>query len=263
MSELVTIERIDQTAVVRLQRADQENRLNDEMFDALRRAALRLSDAPPATIIITGTEDLFCAGLDMSPANPTVARIEALARNRDTYALSELIRGLRTQLDLLGRVPCPTIAAIEGICHGAGLQLALTCDLRVASSTASFRLPETQMGALPFLGGLVRLSSLIGQTRTTDLVLTGREVDAPTLESWGVLNRVVPPGEALTRALELAQTLSKNSSQATKNALLAIRQLNGADGDTYEIESETGARTLSTGDFTEAVLAKFSTPKTP
>jgi enoyl-CoA hydratase/carnithine racemase len=257
VSELVTIERLEQAAVIRLQRLDRENRLDDEMFEALRRAALKLSDAPPAAIIVTGSEDLFCAGLDFSPSNPTVARIEALSRNRDTYALAELIRGLRAKLDLLGRVNCPTIAAIEGPCHGAGLQLALTCDLRVASSTASFRLPETQMGALPFLGGLVRLSRLIGHGRTTDLVLTGREIDAATLKDWGVLNRVVPSGHALESAMELAETISKNPPQATKNALLALRQLNGADSDTYDIESETGARTLSSGDFTEAVLSRL------
>ena len=255
MSELVNIEHIGKIAVVRLQRANRENRLNSDMFDGLRKAALKLSDAPPAAIVLTGTSEVFCAGLDLGPDNPTIARIHQLARAKDTYALAELIRGLRARLDLLSRVTCPTIAAIEGPCVGAGLQLALSCDLRVAASTAHFAMPETGFGALPFLGGLIRLSRLAGYGRAKDMVLTGRSANASTLESWGVVNRIAPTGEALAVALELADEVANKSPLATKNALLALRQLEDLGTEIFEVECETGARTLSSGQFSEAVLA--------
>jgi len=233
------------------------------MFEALRRAALRLSDAPPAAIVLTGNARVFCGGLDLSSDNPTMARIASLSSNRDTYALAEVIRGLRKQLDLLGRVTCPTIAAIEGPCVGAGLQLALTCDLRVASTSASFSTPETGYGALPFLGGLIRLSRLAGRARATDMVLTGRTLDAQTLESWGVLTRVVPAGEALSTALAMAEEIATKSPVATKNALLALRQLSAVSSDVFEVECETGARTLAAGEFTALTGASNPDDSTP
>lgn len=255
MSEFVTVERVGKTAVITLKRPDRNNTLSGDVFNELRKVALKLTDAPPSAIILTGSADLFSAGLDLHPDNPVVARIEALARSRDTYALSELIKRLRSSLDLLGRIPCPTVAAIEGECHGAGFQLALTCDLRVASNVATFALGETGYGALPFMGGMVRLSRLIGHSRAADMVLTGRQVDASVLEQWGVVNRVVPPGQAVIGAHSLIAKISKRSPRATKNALLALRQLAGDTAEHFDIESETGARTLATGDLTEGILA--------
>ena len=255
LSENVIVERVGTIAVVTLKRPDRSNTLSGDLFNDLRKAALKLSDAPPSAVILTGSDDLFSAGLDLHPDNPIVARMEALARAKDTYALSELIKRLRTSLDLLGRVTCPTIAAIEGKCHGAGFQLALTCDLRVASSEATFALPETGFGALPFMGGMVRLSRLIGHSRTADLILTGREVDAATMERWGVVNRIVPPGQSVIGAHSLIAKIGKNSPQASKNAVLALRQLAGDTTDDFDVESESGARTLATGHLTEGILA--------
>ncbi len=255
MSEYLNIEQVGTTAIVTLKRPDRENTLSGDVFNALRKTALKLTDAPPKAVILTGTDDLFSGGLDLHPDNPIIARMEALTRAGDTYALAELAKRLRSSIDLFGRINCPVVAAIEGKCHGAGFQLALACDIRIASKEATFALPETSYGALPFMGGMVRLSRLIGHSRTTDVVLSGRTIDAETMERWGVVNRVVPAGQAIIGAHAFLAKVAKNSPTATKHAVLGLRQLSQDAVEAFEVESETGARTLAAGDLTEGVLA--------
>ena len=105
--------------------------------------------------------------------------------------------------------PVPTIAAIEGYYLGGGLELALACDLRVASETSRLGLPEVKLGVFPAGGGTERLPRLIGEARARELIYTGEPVDAR--EAWriGLINRVVPEGEALTAAQELGRTIAE------------------------------------------------------
>lgn len=107
--------------------------------------------------------------------------------------------------------PVPTIAAIEGHCLGGGLELALACDLRVASETSRLGLPEVKLGVFPAGGGTERLPRLIGESRAREMIYTGEPVDAR--EAWriGLINRVAPAGQALTVAQELARTIAARS----------------------------------------------------
>ena len=107
--------------------------------------------------------------------------------------------------------PVPTIAAIEGHCLGGGLELALACDLRVASETARLGLPEVKLGGFPGGGGTERLPRLIGEARARELIYTGEPVDAR--EAWriGLVNRVAPPGQALTATREMARAIAASS----------------------------------------------------
>jgi len=107
--------------------------------------------------------------------------------------------------------PIPTIAAIEGHCLGGGLELALACDLRVASETSHLGLPEVKLGVFPGGGGTERLPRLIGESRARELIYTGEPVDAR--EAWriGLINRVAPAGQALAAAQELARTIASRS----------------------------------------------------
>lgn len=108
--------------------------------------------------------------------------------------------------------PIPTIAAIEGHCLGGGLELALSCDLRVASETSKLGLPEVKLGVFPAGGGTERLPRLIGESRARELIYTGEPVDAR--EAWriGLVNRVAPPGQALRVAQELGRTIAARSA---------------------------------------------------
>jgi len=107
--------------------------------------------------------------------------------------------------------PIPTIAAIEGHCLGGGLELALACDLRVASETSKLGLPEAKLGVFPAGGGTERLPRLIGESRARELIYTGEPVDA--LEAWriGLINRVVPAGQALLITQELGRSIAAKS----------------------------------------------------
>jgi enoyl-CoA hydratase/carnithine racemase len=107
--------------------------------------------------------------------------------------------------------PIPTIAAIEGHCLGGGLELALACDLRVASETSHLGLPEVKLGVFPGGGGTERLPRLIGESRARELIYTGEPVDAR--EAWriGLVNRVAPPGQALAMAEDLGRTIAMRS----------------------------------------------------
>ena len=107
--------------------------------------------------------------------------------------------------------PVPTIAAIEGHCLGGGLELALACDLRVASETSRLGLPEVKLGGFPGGGGTERLPRLIGEARARELIYTGEVVDAG--EAWriGLVNRVAPPGQALAAAGDLARTIAASA----------------------------------------------------
>lgn len=108
-------------------------------------------------------------------------------------------------------LPIPTIAAIEGHCLGGGLELALACDLRVASETSHLGLPEVKLGVFPAGGGTERLPRLIGESRARELIYTGEPVDAR--EAWriGLVNRVAPAGQALAVAQELGRTIAARS----------------------------------------------------
>jgi enoyl-CoA hydratase len=130
--------------------------------------------------------------------------------------------------------PVPTIAAIEGHCLGGGLELALACDLRVASETARLGLPEVRLGGFPGGGGTERLPRLIGEARARELIYTGEPVDAR--EAWriGLVNRVAPPGQVLATARELARTVAISAGVTLRTVKSVLDR--GMDMDLLEAE---------------------------
>lgn len=254
MGAEISCTREGDVAIVRIAGGPRGNALSADTWDAFRRVTLQLSDAPPRMVVLTGEAHQFSTGLDLSPDNPTIQRLEALTRGRDAYAIQEHLNGMRSVLTGFGRLPCPVIAAIEGACLGAGFELVLSCDLRIASSEATFGLPEVGVGLVPMNGGLVHLARLIGQARTAQLVLSGRHLSAAQADALGLLNEVCPPGEALARARELAAELRQKSHSAVQQTVLALRRLDGST-DAYGIETQAAARAVASGDFLEGLLA--------
>ncbi len=144
----------------------------------------------------------FSVGSDIKEFPEVTAR--RLGRQRAVHE-----HGLYNRIDFF---PLPTIAAIEGHCLGGGLELALACDLRVASETSRLGLPEVKLGVFPGGGGTERLPRLIGEARARELIYTGEPVDAR--EAWriGLVNRVAPAGQALAAAQELARAIARHSA---------------------------------------------------
>ncbi len=184
------------TAVITLNRPKQLNALNDELMDALGEALLRF-DADPAVgcIVITGSEKAFAAGAD----------IGVLAQHDFISAYtSDLIT---RNGEHIRRVRKPVIAAVSGFALGGGCELAMMCDVVLATDTAKFGQPEIKLGIIPGAGGTQRLPRAIGKAKAMDLVLSGRLMDAAEAERSGLVSRIVPADRLMAEALALGEVI--------------------------------------------------------
>lgn len=184
-------------ALVTIDRPDKRNAISlatlDELRDAVARAA---ADEAVRVITITGAGDrAFASGSDLSEVE-----------NRDLRkALEPIVQGLAEQLE---RTPKPTIAAINGICFGGGLEVALGCDLRIASTTATFATPEGRLGIIPGGGATQRLPRIVGRGWGMHMLLMGEPVDADTAFRIGLVTRLTEPDALLDTAREMAAHLA-------------------------------------------------------
>jgi enoyl-CoA hydratase len=208
-SQLVQVDRRDDgVAVVRLNNP-KVNALSTSLLRQLEVAANSLHDDPPGAVILTGGDRIFAAGADISEfGGPEKARVVSAA--------------FRDALDAVAAIPRVVIAAIAGYALGGGCELALACDIRVASDRAKLGQPEILLGIIPGGGGTQRLTRLIGPARAKDLILTGRQVDAEEALRIGLVDRLVPHDELMDRALELGGELARGALGAQSLAKLAI-----------------------------------------
>lgn len=228
----VTVIRIDQPQVRNAINSETAQRLHDELlaFDA---------DEAARVAIVTGDEAAFCAG----------ANLRDLPRLRESGPLGP------TRLALSK----PVIAAVEGWCVAGGVELAAWCDLRVAGDTARFGCLERRWGVPLIDGGTIRLPRIVGLGRALDLILTGREIDAAEAERIGFVNRVVPAGQALGTALELAEQIATFPWLSVLNDRRSVYE--GLDLDTAAAlanEDRLGQETIFADGFLDGV-ARFDT----
>jgi enoyl-CoA hydratase/carnithine racemase len=187
------------------------NLVTRELLDELAAALATLAAAAPGdvrAVVVTGRGDrAFSAGSH-------VGEFEAQRgpSGRERLALEERVSSA------LASLPMPTIAAIEGNALGGGLELALCCDLRIASSTARFGLPEVRLAVTPGSGGTQRLPRAVGAARAKELILTGRIIDAGDAERIGLVHEVVPVGAALARADAIAAEIAERGPLAVREA---------------------------------------------
>jgi enoyl-CoA hydratase len=203
---MIKVERDEPFAVVRLDRPEQLNALSSELMRALV-GALEDLDADPAVrcIVLAGDDRAFAAGADIGEL-------------RDTATI-ELYFGARLDLwDAIRSVRTPLLAAVSGYCLGGGCELAMACDLIVASETAQFGQPETGLGLMPGAGGTQLLARSIGKAKTMDVVLSGRFLDAEEAERAGLVARVVAPEAWLEDAKALAREIAEKGPVAQRLA---------------------------------------------
>ena len=214
------------TALVTLNRPKQLNALNDALMDDLGAALTALdADETVGCIVLTGNERAFAAGAD----------IAAMAKYTypDVYQRNFITRNWET----VTRIRKPVVAAVEGFALGGGCELAMMCDLLIASETAKFGQPEIKIGIIPGAGGTQRLPRAIGKAKAMDLILTGRMMDAAEAERAGLVSRVVPPAELLSTALAVAQQICEHSGPSVAMAKECVNRAyegNLADGVTFE-----------------------------
>jgi enoyl-CoA hydratase/carnithine racemase len=188
-----------EVALIRLNRAPKRNALNDALILALRDIFERMP-AGVRSAVIHGEGDHFCAGLDLSELQERDAA-QGLFHSRMWHAALECVQ----------HGPVPVIAALQGAVVGGGLELASACHIRVADTSVFYALPEGTRGIFVGGGGSVRIPRLIGVARMTDMMLTGRVYNAQDGERIGLAQYLVPQGESLEKALELATRVAGNT----------------------------------------------------
>ncbi|MCC7292256.1 MAG: enoyl-CoA hydratase/isomerase family protein [Phycisphaerales bacterium] len=224
MSELL-ISTDGPVARVTLNRPKQLNALNLQLMQELV-AALEAFDADEAirVIVLAGSERAFAAGADVHDmAGSTV--VEQVQRNQ--FARWERIRRIRK----------PIIAAVSGFCLGGGCELAMHCDLIIASETAQFGQPEINLGVMPGAGGTQRLTRAVGKAAAMDVILTGRFLTAQEALAAGVVSRVVPKEHFLSEAMKVARQIAEKAPLAVrfaKEAVLKAHETPLSEGLEYE-----------------------------
>lgn len=198
------------------------------------------------TVIITGSgSNVFSAGADLK---------ERLQMDGDS--VQRYLTTVREAYNELERLPQPVIAAINGLCIGGGLEMALACDLRVSAFHSLFSLPEVKIGIIPGCGGTQRLLRAVGDLYAKELILTGKKITAERAESIGLINEIVHDGSVLDRALEIAQDINENAPLSIRESKAAInfgRNVSLEEGLSFEWQAY--ARVLNTEDRNEALLA--------
>ncbi len=186
-------------------------RLADALSQALELA--RTGNGLRALVITGAGTKAFCCGSDLSEFPPLMVPGEVVPRKLGPE---------NAAFSALARFPVATIAAVNGLAFGGGLELACCCDLIVASADARMCLPEVKLGLIPGSGGTVRVTRRIGDGRAREMMLLANPIDAATALSWGLVNRVVPAGEALAGAHALAAGLEGRSPQAIELCKAAL-----------------------------------------
>lgn len=235
--ETIRSEALDGVVTVTLDRPDVLNAMNDVMRRELTACFTALADDGAArVVVVTGAGDrAFSAGADIREF------VEPMSPTR--------YRSMRHRLDFrqaMDRCPQPIIAAIRGFALGGGLELALACDIRVAGEDAQLGLTEINLAIIPGGGGTQRLPRLVGRGKALEMILTGARLGAAEALRIGLVERVVPPGDTLATATELARTLAAKAPVAlryAKEAVVKGLELSLADGLRLENDLSTLLRT--------------------
>jgi len=210
--ETILIETHDSVGLVRINRPKVRNALNSTVLHELTEV-LEAFDADPQVhaIVITGDDIAFAAGAD----------IKEMA---DATAVHMLTRSHIPQFDRLRLIHKPIIAAVSGWCLGGGNELAMSCDMIIASETARFGQPEINLGVIPGAGGTQRLTRAVGKALAMEMVLNGRTLTAEEARQFGLVNRVVPVERYLDEAMQLAGEIAARAPLAIRLGKEAVNQ---------------------------------------
>lgn len=236
------VERRGAVLVVTIARPDQRNAINQAVATALGAAVQELDDDEDLVVgVLTGDGPAFCAGMDL----------KALARGEGASVPGRGFAGL------VERPPRkPLIAAVEGWALGGGFELALACDLIVASRTARFGLPEVKRGIVAAGGGVLRLPRRIPRAVAMELILTGDALDAERACRLGLVNRVTADGEALAAALDLAAAIAANAPLAViASKQVAVESVDRPESAGFDLQRKTFDAVFASADAVEGPRA--------
>ena len=209
MADSILFEKKENIVVLKIDRPERRNALSRAVVEAIDSELNLIKKDRDIRVLIISGEKNFAAGADIEEM------AELTPKEANVFSFS------RTFLKL-ENLEIPTIAAISGYALGGGLELALACDLRIASEDAKIGLPEINLGIMPGAGGTVRLTRLIGEAKAKELIFLGESLTASEAYQFGIINRIVKNEELMTEAFKLAEKLSEKSTNALRYAKKSI-----------------------------------------
>lgn len=243
-SDLVDFEMRGKIAVLTLNRPEKRNAINETLIQDIN----RFFGVPPKealAVVLRANGDHFCAGLDLSQH-----------KERDVDEAFDISRYWHQTFDMVQYGGLPVVAAMHGAVMGGGLELATTAHVRVAEPSTIYQLPEGRRGIYVGGGASIRVSRVIGPGRMTELMLTGRQVDAEEGQNIGLSHHLVGAGKAFDKAMELAETIAGNAPLANKMMLNTIQRIDRmGESEGYFVESLASALTQASDDAKEGMRA--------
>jgi enoyl-CoA hydratase len=242
--------------IVTMNRPRARNALSAEMLAIMRDAWDRVDEDPGIRVaVLTGAGGAFCAGADLKAMTRNHPGDGFRSGGTDLTRIDALLKGRR--------LTKPLVAAVEGPAVAGGTEILQATDVRVAGASARFGVSEARWGLFPLGGSAVRLPRQIPYTMAAELLLTGRHVTAAEAKEIGLIGHVVPDGQALEKALELAGAIAANGPLAVQAILRTIRETEGmAENDAFEVESKIGMAVFASADAKEGPRA-FAEKRTP
>jgi enoyl-CoA hydratase len=241
------IERRGPVLIVTLNRPQARNALSGPMMELMRQAWDTVDGDPGIRVcVLTGAGGAFCAGADL----------KAMTRDHPGARLGELDVSVIEPLLKGRRLSKPLIAAVEGPAVAGGTEILQACDIRVAGASARFGVSEARWGLFPLGGSAVRLPRQIPYTVAAELLLTGRHITADEALSIGLIGHVVPDGQALAKALEIAAAIAANGPVAVRAILRVIRETEGMpENEAFALEAKVGMAVFASEDAREGPRA--------
>ena len=242
----VLIDKKGEIGIVTVNRPQQLNSMNSETRGELAEAFTQLgNDSEISVILLTGAPSkAFIAGADIK---------EFLKRKMDSQ---EDLENDWIVTKIISNLNKPVIAMIDGFCLGGGLEIAMACDLRIASDRSKLGQPEINIGIIPGAGGTQRLTRLVGEGRAMEMILTGRMITAEEACNYGILNFVFAADELESKTIEIANTITEKSSFAierAKKSVKAVAEMNLEDG--LKLEREMFVECANSEDGKEGITA--------
>lgn len=243
----ITLEKSNGIAYVTINRPKKLNALNKATIEDLNAAFLDLdTDGEVKVVILTGSGDkAFVAGADISEfAHFSSEQGGKLAR-----------KGQEMVFDLIENLSKPVIAAINGYALGGGLELAMACHFRIASTEAKMGLPEVSLGVIPGYGGTQRLPQLIGKGRALELITTASMISSDDAKAYGLVNHVTSMDELIPLAEKIASKIMRNSPMAIGAAIRAVNDVNRSGVNGFDTEIKEFGNCFGTDEFVEGTTA--------
>jgi enoyl-CoA hydratase len=243
------IERRGHVLIVTMNRPAARNALSGPMMELMRQAWDTVDGDPGIRVcVLTGAGGAFCAGADLKAMTSSHPGDRFQGGDLDVSVIEPLLKGRRLSK--------PLIAAVEGPAVAGGTEILQACDIRVAGASARFGVSEARWGLFPLGGSAVRLTRQIPYTVAADLLLTGRHITADEALSIGLIGHVVPDGQALGKALEIAEAIAANGPVAVRAILRVIRETEGmAENEAFALEAKVGMAVFASEDAKEGPRA--------